>query len=627
MYSDFNEEIDENNITEENNGDREKIKRIVFFISVFVVLLVLVIVFVKSCDNKEENKPSEQEILPSVTLDLTNISLKSGETMKLNADVIGVSDDKQNLEWQSEDSSIADVSNDGVVNGISEGTTKIVVIYKNGDKIYTNSCDVTVTSNEITVEKIDIQQDSVEISKGEKLLLQVSVEPIDAKIDDLIFSTDNPSVATVDEDGNINAIDVGTTTITVKEKKSNVSDSITVVVTKSGSTVIQPISLELSSLKETLSIGSSVKVNYTILPTNANDTKITWISTDPSVVKVIDGILYGVSAGKCVIVASTNNNISAQLEVTVEPDTVNVDSISFNDGNTLEITQDGTKKLSYSISPANATNQNVTFKSEDSSVVTVDSNGLIKGVKEGISIITVTTDDGNKKASIIVTVNKSNNNSSDEPNDTDDDNETEEDNNNDDNDNNDDDNDSGGGGSSCSVSASNMVTVESDTKSVSSDTKTPRWVKGPITVTITKVSNCIEKLTYKGNSIEKGDTFKLTSAGSNSFVIKGTTVDGKSLEKNYYYRIDATPPIVNIDITGTISSLNTVVISSTAIDSGSGVNKFRYCYSTDSNTCTPTTVVSGTSFNKSFSSSIKSVCVNAIDNVGNVSTRKCKLIS
>ena len=66
----------------------------------------------------------------------------------------------------------------------------------------------------------------------------------------------------------------------------------------------------------------------------------------------------------------------------------------------------GTSKLSYTIRPADATNQNVKWESESPSVATVDSEDNVKGVAAGTAKICVTTEDGGFKSYCTVTVKK-----------------------------------------------------------------------------------------------------------------------------------------------------------------------------------------------------------------------------
>ncbi len=66
----------------------------------------------------------------------------------------------------------------------------------------------------------------------------------------------------------------------------------------------------------------------------------------------------------------------------------------------------GAEALIAVVEPENATNPKVTWTSSDESIVTVDENGNIKGLKAGTAIVTVTTEDGNYTATCEVTVSK-----------------------------------------------------------------------------------------------------------------------------------------------------------------------------------------------------------------------------
>ncbi len=74
------------------------------------------------------------------------------------------------------------------------------------------------------------------------------------------------------------------------------------------------------------------------------------------------------------------------------------------DKNTLSIKSGEKETLTANIIPNNATNENLIWKSSDESIVTVDKNGLVTGVKKGTATITVTTEDGNYSDTCTVSV-------------------------------------------------------------------------------------------------------------------------------------------------------------------------------------------------------------------------------
>lgn len=88
-----------------------------------------------------------------------------------------------------------------------------------------------------------------------------------------------------------------------------------------------------------------------------------------------------------------------------KPTEVSVTSVSLNKS-TLDIKVGETATLTATINPTNATNKNVTWKSDNTQIATVDTAGKITAIKEGTSKITVKTKDGNYTATCIVTVSK-----------------------------------------------------------------------------------------------------------------------------------------------------------------------------------------------------------------------------
>jgi uncharacterized protein YjdB len=102
---------------------------------------------------------------------------------------------------------------------------------------------------------------------------------------------------------------------------------------------------------------------------------------------------------------STSNayNHYVEVEVYALAAPVAVESVSLNK-NTDSLEVGGTDTLTATITPSDASNKNVTWSSDNTSVATVDNAGIVKGVSAGTANITVTTEDGGKIAKCIVTV-------------------------------------------------------------------------------------------------------------------------------------------------------------------------------------------------------------------------------
>ena len=411
MYTDYVDEnqeddnkvedyyIDDNN---NNNNNKDKIKKIALIAIIFCVALIIIVLLAKGCSNSSNRKENNNSNTATTTIIINhkNLALKVGENVELNADVLNAKNSNPVVLWMSDDTAIASVTDDGIVTGNSEGTTVIRAIYNGIEE----ECSVVVTANEVQVKSIKIVQGDISLKKGEGTLLQIETSPEDAKTGNLTYSTDNSAVATVSNIGYVNAINVGTTTITVKTD-SGLSSSITVRVTDNGSTIIQPTSVVIYGLEKTLVAGGTSKILFDVLPSNATNKTVSWSSSDPSIASVdANNVITGHKAGTCTITVSTSNNLTARYDVTVGSSTVAVTGITVTNGNTYNMQVGYVKRIQYSVKPTNATNKKVMFSSSNPSVAAVDSNGLVAANQAGTALITLTTEDGRKTAIIVVNV-------------------------------------------------------------------------------------------------------------------------------------------------------------------------------------------------------------------------------
>ena len=162
-------------------------------------------------------------------------------------------------------------------------------------------------------------------------------------------------------------------------------------------------SVSLNSTSMELVEGTTQTLVATVSPSNAENQKVIWSSSNSSVASVTDGVVTAVKAGTATITVKTDDgNKTATCKVTVVAKEIPVTSVSL-DQTAVELAEGGEVTLTATVKPDDATNKNVSWTSSNESVATVD-NGKITAVKAGSSIITVTTEDGNKSAICEVTV-------------------------------------------------------------------------------------------------------------------------------------------------------------------------------------------------------------------------------
>jgi uncharacterized protein YjdB len=134
-----------------------------------------------------------------------------------------------------------------------------------------------------------------------------------------------------------------------------------------------------------------VTLSPTLTPSNATNKKVSWSSSNSQIAKVdANGVVTPLAVGTATITATTNDgNKTAKCVVTVNPETIAVTGVKLNSNSLSLNINDAPVKYQSTVSPANASNKNVSWTSSDSTVASVDDNGTVTPVGAGSAVITV----------------------------------------------------------------------------------------------------------------------------------------------------------------------------------------------------------------------------------------------
>ncbi len=142
-----------------------------------------------------------------VTLSKTELTLNKGQSAKLFV-TVEPNDFTDATKWKTSDSAVATIADDGTVKAVGVGTATVSFIAGNTKA----SCTVTVLQ---PVTRLSFTKSSHELDGGDTVQLAVNISPEDAANKDIVFSSSDESVATVDQAGLVTALKKGTATITV----------------------------------------------------------------------------------------------------------------------------------------------------------------------------------------------------------------------------------------------------------------------------------------------------------------------------------------------------------------------------------------------------------------------------
>ena len=334
-----------------------------------------------------------------VSLNKSSTGLLVGETETLFTVITPSNATNQNVTWSSSNTAVATVSN-GVVTGVSKGEATVTVTTVDGDK--TASCKVTVREIAIPVTGISLNKVSTNLTVGDTETLFTAITPSNATNQNVTWISGNPAVATVSADGAVTGISAGTATIMVATKDGGYQAICAVTVSPD---VIHPIGISLNKESTSLVVDGTETLFAVITPANATNQNVTWISGNPAVATVsADGTVTGGSDGTATIIVITQDGgYQASCTVTVSSVVVPVTGISLNKAS-ANLALGDMETLFAAITPANATNQSVTWMSTDTYVATVSGSGEVLAKNAGTTTITVTAADGGSQASCTVTV-------------------------------------------------------------------------------------------------------------------------------------------------------------------------------------------------------------------------------
>lgn len=342
-----------------------------------------------------------RSVVTGVTLNKDELTLVNGEVGTLKATVLPFDVTNKSVTWSSSDESVAVVNANGQITTRKAGTTVITVKTAEGGK--TATCTVTVSAGVVSVTSITLNKTSTTLKEGSTEKLNATIAPASATNKEVMWTSDKPSVASVAVDGTITAHKSGTATITAKTVDGGKTAMCMVTVNTSA---IAVTGVSLNPDKLSLVEGNSSPLTATILPGNATVKSVTWSSSAPAIASVDGtGRVTAHKAGQATItVTTTDGNKTGQCLVTVTSSLVAVTGVSLNKS-ALSLSASGSEKLQATITPSNATNKSVTWKSSDPFVASVAADGTVSAHKAGSATITVTSVDGGKEATCAVRVN------------------------------------------------------------------------------------------------------------------------------------------------------------------------------------------------------------------------------
>ena len=259
-------------------------------------------------------------ILPDPTSEVLYYDDPTKNTVKINVEPVP-NDALVKLVWTSDDESVATVTSDGVVTGLSRGMALITVT----DTLsgISKVCRITVLNTPgptppgptppgpVPTDLI-VEPEEITLKLEETFVLKAILVPAGSKWT-LEWSSSDPTIVSVSEDGAITGHRVGTAIVTVKAGDLRASCLVHVVDTPGP---VVTVTLEADDME----VGGYQMAKVTVRPSDSGIEPVSWSSSDESVATVDSiGMIHAVGEGEVTIKVTMSNGQTASVTIKVLP--------------------------------------------------------------------------------------------------------------------------------------------------------------------------------------------------------------------------------------------------------------------------------------------------------------------
>ena len=247
----------------------------------------------------------------------------------------------------------------------------------------------------VEITEIDLGDYLKEMVIGEKQLLIVTLLPLEADAQKITYHSSDIRIASINGLGRIEALQAGSSTITVTA--GEISQSFVLKVKEKEDNTIPVTDIEIGNHEAELEVGKTLTISGTVLPADATESTLTYTSSDSSIATVnSSGEVKGIRKGQVNITLSAGGiSKSTSLRVTVPTRQIKLN-------NTYVVLKPGQEyRLTTTVIPEEA-EQTISYKSKDDTVATVSEEGVITAKGTGNTTIFVSNEDTMTAVSVIV---------------------------------------------------------------------------------------------------------------------------------------------------------------------------------------------------------------------------------
>ena len=327
--------------------------------------------------------------ITGITLDKTSITMDINQTAVLYATVSPTTATNKAIVWTSGNSSIVEVSQKGILTSKAEGAVYVAATTVDGGLV----AGCTVVVKRIPVTGITLDKTSITMDINQTAVLYATVAPTTATNKAIVWTSSNPSIVEVSQNGKLTSKAEGSVYVTAKTVDGELVTGCSVLVKR-----LPVTGITLDKTSSSIEVGNSIILKASIAPANTTNKSVSFESTNSNIASVDStGKVIGKAVGVVIITATTNDGYFKDTCIITVKENKNKETLKIRLNKTsIQIKKGKFEKLTPIITPGNSKNIGLTWKSSDEKVASVTQDGRVFGRKEGNAVITVTTKSGAK---------------------------------------------------------------------------------------------------------------------------------------------------------------------------------------------------------------------------------------
>lgn len=312
------------------------------------------------------------------------ITCKGGKIVDIPYSFVPIDTTQRGLIWESSNTNVATVDNNGRVTWKSVGNTTITVT-SSADSNITKQCNVYC--EDIFITRLTMQSSAI-CPYNSQVQLQYGFEPSNTTQKNIEFISDNTNIATVSKTGLVTWKGVGSVNITLRSLDNPSLSQTCVVICRDS--VIPIESIQLSATSATLAAQSTLTLTATYQPSDSTETAIAWRTSNPDIATVENGIVTWVSEGNVTITAYSpvRESVFTDCSVKCSALVIPIKGLTIPGDGTINLQPDSYYTIPITYIPSNTTERNVIWESSDSTIAEVR-NGTVYWVSHGTVTIKV----------------------------------------------------------------------------------------------------------------------------------------------------------------------------------------------------------------------------------------------